>query len=131
MISGRSVAAVLAGAGTLFALLILCWQIQVNIPPPAEMPGPFFIILGTLLTAVVSQLPGGFVTGFLAPSRPVVHGLVMAGIAALLLAAGLARRGAAPFPWGFGLGVLQLPGILLGVWIARRRREGQASAGAS
>lgn len=130
MISGRSVAAVLAGAATLFALLVLCWQIQVNLPPPVEMPGPTLVVLGTLLTAAISQVPGGFVTGSLAPSRAIVHGLVMAGIAALLLAAGLARSGAAPFLWGLGLGLLQAPGILVGVWIARRRRT-QASAGAS
>ncbi len=120
MLSGRSLASVLLGLGTLFGLLVALWRIQVALPPPSQMPGPVTVVLGALLVGLLSQVPAGYVTGRTARDRPIVHACVVASVGAVVVGAFVAQRGSTPFVWGLALGALQTPAILLGAWLADR-----------
>ena len=126
MLRGRSVLAVILGLGTLLGLLFVLQRIQVAIPPPSQMPGPVTIVAASLLVGLLSELPAGYVAGLLAPSRPLVHAAVVAFLGAVGLAAFVAQRGT-PFSWAFALGTLQAPAIMVGAWLATRRRNRRES----
>lgn len=124
----RSVGAVLAGLILIFALSTATDEALhatgVMSRGPLPMRGAEGLILGLLAYRLVYSIAGCYLTGRLAPSRPMRHALVLGVIGLLFSTMGALvnsqqSRGPAWYPWA--LVVLALPCAWLGGKLAERR----------
>lgn len=112
----KSIGAVVAGLITIVVLSGVASAILANMGvfPGGKLPlnGPLILVIGILGYQAVIYLAGCFVTGKLAPFKPVRHILILGGLGAvvnLLSGLGLAMKDGAVFFWFYlALAVLSL-----------------------
>lgn len=132
----RSFASVLAG---MFAWAAL-W-IGSNAGLAAALPGSFRddgstestgILLLLLVASVTFSVLAGYVTGALAPTRPLAHGLAL-GLVQLAIGVAVQAQywDLMPFWYHLVFLLLLLPGNLLGAWLKRARTGVVDRAGAA
>ena len=120
----RSVLAVLAGMVFIVAAStgvdwILCKTVM---PEMASNHAPPADLALALAYRTVFGVAGGWITGKLAPSRPVTHGVVLGAIGVLGAGAGAVAMWSLGQQWyPLALVVLSLPECWLGARIAARR----------
>jgi len=126
----RSVLAVISGAfvlltvavslGYLFSLL----AVHLGSGPTSGLSE----LLIAVTIGLLAQIPAGYVVARFAPSWPYLHAIAL--VVAFSIAAGLLiSTGAGPVDGGLetaAVNLIQLPGILLGVWIHERRTPSEA-----
>ena len=125
----KSIGAVLAGA-IVVILLSLATDIllrQLHIFPSLSQPmtDSSLLALATFYRTIYGVL-GGYVTAWLAPSRPMLHAFILGTLGELASIAGLvatwndtAKYG--PHWYPIALVVLALPPALLGAWLYEHR----------
>jgi hypothetical protein len=99
-------------------------------PPNRAAPGQRFDVPWMVATAltyrIIFQIAGGYLTAFLAPSRPVFHSVILGLIGLVMsIAAAIATI---PLDWGpawypIGLAISSLPSVWFGGWLASRRPQ--------
>jgi hypothetical protein len=125
----KSIGAVLAGAlvGIILSLGTDILLRQLHIFPPLSQPmnGARLLALATAYRTIYAVL-GAYVTAWLAPSRPMLHAIVLGTLGLLASLAGViatwnnvAEYG--PHWYPIALVVLALPPAWLGAWLYERR----------
>jgi len=99
-------------------------------PPNRSQPGQRFDVPWMLATAltyrIIFQIAGGYLTAYLASSRPVLHAVIL-GLIGLVMSTVLAIA-IIPLDWGpawypIGLAISSLPSVWLGGWLASKRLQ--------
>lgn len=97
-------------------------------PPNRAAPGQKFdapwMVSTALAYRVVFQIAGGYLTAYLAPSRPVLHSVLL-GLIGLIMSSGAAIA-VIPLDWGpawypIALAASALPSVWFGGWLASKR----------
>jgi hypothetical protein len=126
---GRSVLAVLSGAILWAVLWIGTGAGIAAVAPEAVAPGQFIDSVAVLLTflsaSVAYSIAAGYVTGTLAKTSVVHHGLVL-GILQVVLGIGFQAQSWRLMPLWYHLTFLTLllPGNVYGAWLVANRRMG-------
>jgi hypothetical protein len=113
IIGGFLVTAILVGGSTALASAALGVQQQ----PESGETVPITYLAANLFLGLVSAVVGGYVCGWIAPSNPVVHAAILAGLFGVLSLATAVTTGAAPgqpiwYPWV--IGVIGISGVVIG-----------------
>ncbi len=126
---GRSLAAVIAGFAATILLSVACDAIvRAGAPgafgPDGRTPSLGIMALGVTYT-LVSSTWGGFLTGWIARRREVLHALVLGTLGAIatlliIVAAPAAQR----TPVMFVSAMLVIPATVLGGWMMAAKRKG-------
>ena len=89
---------------------------------PADVPVTGQIV-ASLAIGLFAEIPAGYVVGRMAPAKPFVHGIALVVFFSLLagVQTGAAGGPAAGVPL-FLMNLMQIPGVLFGVWLAVRGR---------
>jgi hypothetical protein len=97
-------------------------------PPNRDAPSQRFDVPWMVSTAlgyrIFFQIAGGYLTAYLAPSRPVLHSVIL-GLVGLVMSTAAAIA-VIPLDWGpawypIALAVSALPSVWFGGWLASRR----------
>ena len=130
----RSIVAVIAGivfiivthTGTDFILeSVGVFPARANRAAPGQRFDVTWMISTALIYRIVFQIAGGYITAVLAPSRPILHSVVLGCIGLFMSPA--AAITVIPLDWGpawypIALAVSALPSVWLGGWLAGRRQ---------
>jgi hypothetical protein len=99
-------------------------------PPNRAQPGQRFDVPWMVATAltyrIIFQIAGGYLTAFLAPSRPVLHSVIL-GLIGLVMSTAAAVT-VIPLDWGpawypIALAISSLPSVWFGGWLASKRLQ--------
>jgi len=125
----RSAAAVLTGVAVL-GVVGLAGLGAVRLVLPTELGGdnPGALVLTVLLVALIAEIVAGFATAKFAPSHPCQHA---AGVAVMisvivLLAGFFSSESYSVAVSQAGVNLLQIPGLVLGAYVASRGNAGVA-----
>lgn len=99
-------------------------------PPPPNRSAPSqrfdvpWMVATALAYRVVFQIAGGYLTAYLAPSRPVLHSAIL-GLIGLIMSTAAAIA-VIPLDWGpawypIALAISALPSVWFGGWLESRR----------
>jgi len=119
----KSIAAILVGffvSALLATITDLALETTGVISSPAEgLFIPWMIVLVIFYRSAYTVL-SGFVVAKLAPSRPMLHAMILGiiGVALTLVGTHTIAVGKAPLWFGYSLAILALPSLWLGVKIA-------------
>jgi hypothetical protein len=122
----RSVLAIVAGfASTVVLALGTDFAVRSSFPASFDSSGatqdPAFLLAGIAYTAVFGVV-GSFVAARSAPSRPLLHALILGGIAfAISVAAQASRWATGPVWYHLAAVVFVLPSAWLGGWLRERQ----------
>jgi hypothetical protein len=122
----RSIGAVLAGflamtvvAGLFTAILVMRAPDWVGLPGHPNLP----YMCVNLPYSFAAALIGGYVTAWIAGTRPLWHGVILASITLVLSAATAAmENGQQPLGYQLILMLLASAGIVAGSWLRSKRR---------
>jgi len=122
----RSFLAILAGFLTITILGNILGQIMLHFGPSSFYQGDIFTTKGavaSLLCAQLCNVVGGYVTGRVAPRRPIFHAVILGliGVVTTIWVA-IALWKLEPLWYHFGTILLALPVIAAGGWLAQRQR---------
>jgi hypothetical protein len=120
----RSAAAIALGAVVLVGMLVIIMVAIRSFVPggPADVPAAGQVVV-SLAIGLLAEVPAGWVVGRIAPAKPYVHGIALVLFFSLM--AGLQTGATGGIAVGaplFLLNLLQIPGVLVGVWLAVRDR---------
>lgn len=125
--AARSIIAVMAGVGVLILIAFVSGYVTrtlFGLGPGSAVGFTPSLALGSLAIGLLAEIPGGWVTARLSPSRPYLHAvalvLFLSAFAAVTVFDGFAGLGQAGRVAAANL--VQLPGVLLGAWLGARVR---------
>jgi hypothetical protein len=127
----KSIGAVLAGAIVAILLELGTDELlrQLHVFPPLSQPMTDSRLLGlATVYRTIYGVVGGYVTAWLAPSRPMLHAFILGTLGELAAIAGVIATWNdvdkyGPHWYPIALVVLALPPALLGAWLYERRRH--------
>lgn len=132
----RSLASLIAGYIVSALLIGVTVAVLGALFPASYQPENTAWVIFNVAYGCLYAVAGGYVTAWLAPSRPILHGFVLGGLLALLaLLTALAVAASPPAPeyasppgWYYpALAVTVLPSILLGAWLRVRQSRKSTS----
>ena len=120
----RSIASIVLGAVVLVSMIMLIMVVIRRFVPggPAGVPVAGQIVV-SLAIGLLAEIPAGWTVGRLAPAKPYVHGIALVVFFSLM--AGLQTGATGGIAVGaplFLMNLMQIPGVLVGVWLAVRDR---------
>ena len=119
----RSAAAVLTGVAVLGVVgLAVLGAVRFVLPSGLGGDSPGALVLTVLVVALIAEIIAGFATAKIAPSRPCLHA---AGVAVMISVIVLLSGFVSSEPYSVaasqaGVNLLQIPGLVLGAYVASR-----------
>ena len=116
VICGFLATAILVGVSTAIASAAF----GVEQKPDANATAPTTYLAANLFLSLLSAVVGGYICGWIAPSYPLVHAVVLAGLLGVLSLVTALTTGAAPgqpawYPWV--IGVIGISGVVIGGFV--------------
>ena len=120
----RSVLSIGAGAVVMISMILLIMIVLRRFVPEGPQAVPVAgQLVASLAIGLFAEIPAGWVIGRTAPAKPYVHGVALVVFFSLMAGIQTGATGgiAAGAPLFF-MNLLQIPGVLVGVWLAVRNR---------
>jgi len=121
----RSGVSLALGAIVLVGMIVIIMAVLRLLVPggPSNVPVAGQMVV-SLAIGLLAEVPAGWVVGRFAPAKPYVHGVALVLFFSLM--AGLQTGATGGIAVGaplFLMNLLQIPGVLVGVWLAVRGRR--------
>lgn len=113
VIGGFLATAILVGVSN--AVASAAFNTQPKPDSPATVPSTY--LTANLILSLLAAVAGGYICGWIAPTRPIIHVLVLAGLFTTMSLLTAVTTGAEPgqptwYPWV--IGIIGLSGVLIG-----------------